>query len=63
VLSYAATLGETEARYVNAAFTAHETEAIATATPTPGVNDFLRAWASPSLPGWCETPGVSTRGS
>jgi phosphoglycolate phosphatase len=46
VLNYAATLGETEARYVNAAFAAHEAEAITTAAPTPGAHDFLRHWSA-----------------
>lgn len=45
VLKYAATLGEAEARYVNAAFTAHEVEAIATAQPTPMAHDLIRAWS------------------
>ena len=45
VLKYAATLGETEARYVNAAFTAHEIEAIATAAPTPAAHDLIRTWS------------------
>jgi phosphoglycolate phosphatase len=48
VLKYAATLGETEARYVNAAFTAHEVEAIATAEPTPGAHELIRAWSQGS---------------
>jgi phosphoglycolate phosphatase-like HAD superfamily hydrolase len=45
VLKYAATLGETEARYVNAAFTAHEVEAIAMAKPTPAAHDLIRTWS------------------
>jgi HAD superfamily hydrolase (TIGR01549 family) len=44
VLAYAASLGEDEARYVNAAFTAHELEAIATAEPTPDAHDLIRTW-------------------
>jgi HAD superfamily hydrolase (TIGR01509 family) len=50
VLKYAAILGETEARYVNAAFTAHEVEAIATAEPTPGTHDLIRIWATMGRP-------------
>ena len=38
VLVYAADLGDNEAHYVYAAFTAHELEAIATAQPTPGAH-------------------------
>jgi len=44
VFKYAATLGEEEARYVEAAFRAHEAEAIPTAEPTPGAHDLIRAW-------------------
>ncbi|HEV3360490.1 MAG TPA: HAD family phosphatase [Pseudonocardiaceae bacterium] len=50
VLSYAATLGETEARFVNAAFTAHEVEAITSAVPTPSAHDFLRFWSVTGRP-------------
>jgi HAD superfamily hydrolase (TIGR01509 family) len=50
VLAYAASLGETEARYVHAAFTAHELEAIATAEPTPGAHDLIRAWSATGRP-------------
>jgi HAD superfamily hydrolase (TIGR01509 family) len=50
VLSYAATLGETEARYVNAAFAAHEADAITSATPTPGAHNFLRVWSATGRP-------------
>jgi HAD superfamily hydrolase (TIGR01549 family) len=50
VLKYAATLGETEARYVNAAFTALEVEAIVTARPTAGAHDLVRAWSQTSRP-------------
>lgn len=44
VLFYAAQLGPEEARYVEAAFTAHEVEAIQTAQPTPGAYDLVHAW-------------------
>jgi HAD superfamily hydrolase (TIGR01549 family) len=44
VFNYAATLGENEARYVEAALRAHEVEAAVTAEPTPGAHDLLRAW-------------------
>lgn len=44
VFRYAATLGDDEARYVEAAFTAHEVEAIPTAAPTPGAHELIRTW-------------------
>jgi HAD superfamily hydrolase (TIGR01549 family) len=50
VLKYAATLGEAEAQFVNAAFTAHEVEAIATAEPTRDAHNFIRAWSRTSRP-------------
>ncbi len=50
VLAYAATLGEAEAHYVNAAFTAHELEAITTAQPTPGAHDLIHAWSATGRP-------------
>jgi phosphoglycolate phosphatase len=50
VLHYAATLGEAEVRYVEAAFTAHEVEAVATAAPTEGAHDFIRAWHASGRP-------------
>lgn len=50
VLAYAASLGKDEAHYVNAAFTAHELEAIATAEPTPGAHDLIRAWSATGRP-------------
>lgn len=50
VLKYAATIGENEARYVNAAFVAHEVEAVATAEPTPGALDLIRAWSRTGRP-------------
>jgi phosphoglycolate phosphatase len=50
VLTYAASLGDAEARYVNAAFTAHEIEAITTAEPTPGAHDLIRAWSATGRP-------------
>jgi phosphoglycolate phosphatase len=46
VFQYAATLGENEARYVEAAFTAHEVEAISSATPTSGAHELIEAWHS-----------------
>jgi phosphoglycolate phosphatase len=45
VLRYAATLGDDEVRYVNAAFTAYEVEAIATAEPTAEAQEFMRDWS------------------
>jgi hypothetical protein len=50
VLAYAATLGHAEAWYVNAAFTAHELEAIATAQPTPAAHDLIRNWSTTGRP-------------
>ncbi|TVT62158.1 HAD family hydrolase [Amycolatopsis rhizosphaerae] len=50
VFRYAATLGEDEARYVEAAFTAHEVEAIPTATPTPGAHELIQAWHESARP-------------
>ena len=50
VLAYAASLGDAEARYVNAAFTAHEVEAITTAEPTPGAHDLIRTWSATGRP-------------
>ncbi|MFE2757695.1 HAD family hydrolase [Actinosynnema sp. NPDC059335] len=44
VFRHAATLGVEEARTVQAALRAHELEAAATATPTPGAHDLVRAW-------------------
>jgi len=46
VLKYAATLGQAEADHVNAAFTAHEVEAIATAVPTPGAHALICDWST-----------------
>lgn len=50
VLGYAAMLGEHEARYVEAAFTAHEVEAVSSATPTEGTHNFIRAWHASGRP-------------
>ena len=44
VLFYAAKLGQNEARYVEAAFRAHEVEAVQSAQPTPGTIDLMHAW-------------------
>jgi phosphoglycolate phosphatase len=44
IFIYANTLGPDEARYVEAAFRAHEVEAIHTAQPTPGAHDLIHAW-------------------
>lgn len=46
VLSYAAELGHEEARYVEAAFRAHEVEAVQSAEPTPHAKDVIHAWKS-----------------
>ncbi len=50
VLHYAATLGENEARYVEAAFRAHEVEAISSAEPTAGTEDLIQAWHTSGRP-------------
>jgi phosphoglycolate phosphatase len=50
VLKYAATLGTNETRYVEAAFRAHEVEAIPTAAPTQGAHDLICAWKSTGRP-------------
>jgi HAD superfamily hydrolase (TIGR01549 family) len=50
LLRHATTLGETAARYVEAAFTAHEVDAIHTATPTPGAHDLITTWADTGRP-------------
>lgn len=44
VLFYAAKLGQNEASYVEAAFRAHEVEAVQSAQSTPGADDLMRAW-------------------
>ena len=56
VLTYAATLGEAEVHYVNAAFTAHELEAIATARPTPGLTTSSAPGQQPADP----SPSLAT---
>lgn len=50
VLFYAAKLGQDEARYVEAAFRAHEVEAVQTAQPTPSSTDLIRAWHQTGRP-------------
>lgn len=50
VLFYAAKLGSEEARYVEAAFRAHEVEAVQTAQPTPGAHDLIHAWKATGRP-------------
>lgn len=50
VLKYAASFGDEEARFVNAAFTAHEVEALATAVPTIGAGEFIHAWSETGRP-------------
>ena len=44
VLEYAASLSEDDARYVEAAFTAHEVEAMTTATTTEGAHELIQTW-------------------
>ncbi|MGW4059103.1 HAD family hydrolase [Amycolatopsis sp. NPDC004747] len=50
VLQYAAMLGEDEARYVEAAFAAHEAEAISTAAPATGAHELIEAWHESGRP-------------
>lgn len=50
VLKYASTLGTNELRYIEAAFRAHEAEAISTATPTPGAHELICRWKATNLP-------------
>ena len=50
VFRHAATLGPDEARYVEAAFTAHEVEAIPTAESTPGTHELMTAWHNTGRP-------------
>lgn len=50
VLHFAATLGEAEARYVEAAFAAHEVEAITSAEPTEGAHGLIHAWHASRRP-------------
>lgn len=50
VLFYAAKLGQDEARYVEAAFRAHEVEAVHSARPTPSSSDLIRAWKATGRP-------------
>ncbi|WP_309110189.1 HAD-IA family hydrolase [Saccharothrix sp.] len=44
ILTYAATLSSKDARYIESALQAHEVEAAATAPPTPGAHDLIKAW-------------------
>ncbi|GAA0607819.1 HAD family hydrolase [Kutzneria viridogrisea] len=50
VLKYAATLGEDEARYVEAAFRAHELEAVNSAHATNGAHNAILKWKSTTRP-------------
>lgn len=50
VFRYAATVGPDEARYVEAAFTANEVEAIPTATPTEGAHHLIHTWHQSGRP-------------
>jgi phosphoglycolate phosphatase len=50
VLQYAAMLGEDEARYVEAAFAAHEAEAIFSAAPTSGAHELIETWHESGRP-------------
>lgn len=50
VLFYAAKLGPGEARYVEAAFRAHEVEAVQSAQPTPSTIELIHAWKTTGRP-------------
>jgi HAD superfamily hydrolase (TIGR01509 family) len=50
VLNYAATLGKYDAHCVEAAFTAHEVEAVKTASPTKGAHDLIKSWHASGKP-------------
>lgn len=50
ILFYAAKLGQDEARYVEAAFRAHEVEAVQSAEPTPSSADLMLAWRETGRP-------------
>jgi phosphoglycolate phosphatase len=50
VLRYAALLGDEDARFVEAAFTAHEVEAMPTAAPTEGAHELIQAWRQSGRP-------------
>ena len=50
MLFYAAKLGQDEARYVEAAFRAHEVEAVQSAQSTPGSTELVRAWKATGKP-------------
>jgi HAD superfamily hydrolase (TIGR01549 family) len=50
VLFYAAKLGHDEARYIEAAFRAHEVEAVQSAEPTAGAHELITAWKSTGRP-------------
>lgn len=50
LLRHAATLDETLARHVHTVLSARETNAVASATPTDGSSEFLRAWTATGRP-------------
>jgi beta-phosphoglucomutase-like phosphatase (HAD superfamily) len=50
VLFYAVKLGPEEARYVEAAFRAHEVEAVQSAEPTPQAHALIKAWRASGRP-------------
>lgn len=50
IFRYAALLGDDDAHYVEAAFTAHEVEAIASAIPTNGAHELIHAWHQSGRP-------------
>jgi phosphoglycolate phosphatase-like HAD superfamily hydrolase len=50
VLFYAAKLGQDEARYIEAAFRAHEVEAVQSAQPTSSTADLMHIWNATGRP-------------
>ncbi|GAA5161209.1 MULTISPECIES: HAD family hydrolase [Amycolatopsis] len=50
MLKYAASLSEDDVRYVEAAFTAHEVEAMTTAETTEGAHELIQAWHASGRP-------------
>lgn len=50
VLTYATSLSDEDGRHVEAAFTAHEVEAITTAAPTEGAHELIQAWHESGRP-------------
>jgi HAD superfamily hydrolase (TIGR01509 family) len=50
VLRYSAKVSPEDARHVEAAFRAHEVEAVQLTQPTPGAHELIRAWKATGRP-------------